>query len=36
MEGSSFGSFGKDAIRIITIGFRLGIGLKVGQVLTRS
>lgn len=28
MEGSSFGSFGEDVIRIITIGFRLGTGVK--------
>ena len=28
MEGSSFGSFGKDAVRTITIGFRLGTGVK--------
>ena len=28
IEGSSFGSFGKGAIRTITIGFRLGTGIK--------
>ena len=28
MEGSSLGSFGKDAVRTITIGFRLGTGVK--------